>query len=87
VIQDTTVGDLLVWPLSDYFMNLLAIWQHNQPTFVDFIFNPGFIVVVLFWAMYFSSLIYYSGRDNLKRDSMTKAQNREDLAEMKDDIV
>jgi hypothetical protein len=35
--------------------------------------------------MYFSSLIYYSGRDDMKRYNMTKAQNRDDLAEMKDD--
>ena len=35
--------------------------------------------------MYLSSLIYYSGRDELKRYSMTKSQNREDLAEMKND--
>ena len=35
--------------------------------------------------MYLSSLIYYSGRDDLKRYKMTKAQNRDDLAEIKDD--
>jgi hypothetical protein len=37
--------------------------------------------------MYFSSLIYYTGRDQLKRDKMTKGQNRDDLAEMKNDEV
>ena len=52
---------------------------------MTFILNPGFIVLILYWAMYLSSVIYYSGRDDLKRYKMTKAQNREDLAEMKDD--
>jgi hypothetical protein len=37
--------------------------------------------------MYLSGVIYYSGRDSLKRDKMTKSQNRDDLAEMKDDDV
>jgi hypothetical protein len=37
--------------------------------------------------MYLSSLIYYSGRDDLRRYAMTKQQNREDLAELKDDTA
>jgi hypothetical protein len=37
--------------------------------------------------MYFSSLIYYSGQDDLKRFKMTKQQNRDDLAEVNDNDV
>jgi hypothetical protein len=80
-----TIDDIAIWPLSAYIANLGELWEHNRPTFVSFLFNPGFFVVILFWGMYLSSLIYYSGRDDLKRYSMTKAQNRDDLAELKDD--
>jgi len=37
--------------------------------------------------LYFSSLIYYQGEDDHKRLSMTKSQNRDDLAEMKNNSV
>jgi len=37
--------------------------------------------------MYVSSLVFYSGRDRKQRNSMTKSQNREDLAEIKDDEI
>ena len=70
-----------------YFENLQEIWQHNRPSFISFVIKPGFAVLVLFWAMYFSSLIYYSGQDSLKREQMTKSQNREDLAELKNDEI
>lgn len=80
-----TLEDVIKWPLDVYFANLGEIWQHNRPSFIGFVFKPGCIVLGLFWAMYLSSLIYYSGRDDLRRYSMTKSQNREDLAEMKDD--
>lgn len=52
---------------------------------LSFILKPGCIVLALFWAMYLSSMIYYSGRDDLRRFRMTKMQNRDDLAELKDD--
>lgn len=83
--RNVTLKDIIKWPLSLYFSNLQKLWQHNRPSFIMFITNPGFAVLVLFWAMYFSSLIYYSGRDDLKRFKMTKQQNRDDLAELKDD--
>ena len=44
-------------------------------------------IVLLFWFMYFSSLIYYSGRDRIRRNKMTKTQNRDDLAEINDDEI
>ena len=80
-----TIDDIAIWPLGAYIDNLGKLWLYNRPTFVGFLFNPGFVVVLLFWGMYLSSLIYYSGRDDLKRYHMTKAQNRDDLAELKDD--
>ena len=53
--------DVVRWPLDVYFANLGKLWQHSPISFVDFIFGPGFIVIVIFWGMYLSSLIYYSG--------------------------
>ena len=82
-----TLADIIKLPLSRYFTNMFELWQHNRPSFLSFIIKPGFIVLILFWAMYLSSLVYYSGRDDLKRFNMTKAQNREDLAELHDDDV
>jgi hypothetical protein len=78
------LSDIIKWPLDKYFENMLELWQHNRPSFISFVIKPGFVVLLLFWAMYLSSLIYYSGRDDLRRYSMTKMQNRDDLAEMKD---
>ena len=69
VQQVKTIGiaDIVRWPLGAYFDNLQQLWQHNRPSIMSFILNPGFIVLVLYWAMYISSVIYYSGRDDLKR--------------------
>ena len=66
--KEIEVSDIVRWPLSLYFENLQELWQHNRPSFISFVIKPGFAVLVLFWAMYFSSLIYYSGRDALKRE-------------------
>jgi hypothetical protein len=66
---------------------MYELWQHNRPSLISFIIKPGCIVLALFWAMYLSSLIYYSGRDDLMRFKMTKQQNRDDLAEIRDDEV
>jgi hypothetical protein len=82
-----TITDIVKWPLINYFENLYELWQHNRPSFISFIIKPGFIVVILFWLMYITSLVYYSGRDDLKRFAMTKEQNREDLAELKNDDI
>lgn len=81
------LSDIVRWPLDEYFANLGELWQHNRPSFLGFMLKPGCIVLGLFWAMYLSSLIYYSGRDDIRRYNMTKAQNREDLAELKDNDV
>jgi len=51
---------------------MYELWQHNRPSFISFIIKPGCAVLALFWAMYLSSLIYYSGRDDLRRFKMTK---------------
>lgn len=67
------VSDIVRWPLDVYIENLQEIWQHNRPSFLSFILKPGAIVLGIYWAMYFSSLIYYSGRDDLKRYEMTKS--------------
>ena len=58
---------------------------HKPPSVLSFFFKPGGYIVLLFWIMYFTSLIYYNGKDNVKRYYMTKGQNRNDLAEIKDD--
>jgi hypothetical protein len=79
------LADIIVMPLDKYFSNMYELWQHNRPSFLSFIIKPGFIVLILFWAMYMSSLIYYSGVDDLKRFKMTKGQDREDLAELNDE--
>ncbi len=81
------LDDIIKWPLDKYFSNMYELWQHNRPSFLQFIIKPGFSVLILFWAMYISSLFYYSGRDDLRRFKMTKQQNRDDLAELKDDEV
>ena len=81
------MSDIIKWPLDAYLANLYKLWQHNRPSFLSFIIKPGFAVLILFWLMYFSSLIYYSGRDDLKRFKMTKQQNRDDLAEQNDNQV
>ena len=54
---------------------------------IDFLLKPGTYVVLIFWFMYISSLVYYSGRDRRRRYNMTKSQNRDDLAEIKDKEV
>ncbi|CDW84379.1 neurohypophysial n-terminal domain containing protein [Stylonychia lemnae] len=81
-----TKEDLMV-PLDIYFKNLEELLQHKQPVPIEFIFKPGPYVVIIFWAMYITSLLYYAGRDKQRRYKMTKAQNREDLAEIKDQDV
>jgi hypothetical protein len=68
-----TLEDIIRWPLDKYFENLQELWQHNQPSFLGFVLKPGFIVLGLFWAMYLSSLVYYSGRDDIRRYNMTKS--------------
>jgi GPCR proteolysis site, GPS, motif len=70
--RNISISDIVRWPLSAYFANLKKLWQHNRPSLFEFIVKPGFAVLILFWAMYFSSLIYYSGQDDLKRFAMTK---------------
>ncbi len=72
VKRNITLKDIIKWPLDAYFANLYKLWQHNRPSFIGFVVKPGFAVLILFWAMYFSSLIYYSGQDELKRFKMTK---------------
>lgn len=37
--------------------------------------------------MYLTSLVYYTGKDRQKRYAMTKSQNRDDLAELKDNEI
>ena len=86
-IKALTISDIVKWPLNKYFSNLYELWQHNRPSFLSFIIKPGFIVLILFWLMYITSLVYYTGRDDLKRFAMTKDQNREDLAELNNDQV
>jgi hypothetical protein len=61
------LSDIIKWPLDAYFSNMYELWQHNRPSFISFVTKPGCAVVFLFWAMYLSSLVYYSGRDELKR--------------------
>eukprot|EP00347_Sterkiella_histriomuscorum_P014233 403361664 len=78
-----TKEDLQV-PLDRYFKNLQELLQHKQPQPTDFLLNPGSYVPLIFWFMYISSLIYYTGRDRKRRYNMTKSQNRDDLAEIKD---
>jgi len=72
VKRNVTLKDIIKWPLDAYFKKMYKLWQHNRPSFISFIIKPGFAVLILFWAMYFSSLIYYSGQDDLKRFKMTK---------------
>jgi hypothetical protein len=67
------LADIIKWPLDAYFANMAELWQHARPSFLSFILKPGCIVLGLFWAMYLSSLVYYSGRDDLKRYAMTKS--------------
>ena len=86
VVPVIGLEDVVRWPLDVYFANLAKVWEHSPISFINFVLGPGFIVLGLFWAMYLSSLIYYSGSDDLKRGKMTKAQNRDDLAELKDDV-
>ena len=74
-------------PFEDYFKNLMELLQHKQPNPFDFLFKPGIYIVIVFWFMYASSVVYYSGTDRLKRRKMTKSQNRDDLAEIKDNKV
>ncbi len=64
---------------------MFELWQHNRPSLLSFIIKPGFAVLILFWAMYLSNLVYYSGSDDLRRYNMTKEQNPDDLAELHDD--
>eukprot|EP00347_Sterkiella_histriomuscorum_P002038 403369714 len=78
-----TKADLMV-PLDRYFDNLEELLQHKTPRNLDMLFKPGTYVVLIFWFMYISSLVYYSGRDRIRRSKMTKKQIREDLAEIKD---
>jgi hypothetical protein len=84
-ISTLTLEDIIKLPLDKYFSNMYELWQHHRPHFLSFLIKPGFVVLILFWSMYFSSLVYYSGRDELRRFNMTKSQNREDLAELHDD--
>jgi hypothetical protein len=81
------VEDLVRWPLQAYFENLGNLWKRYPPNFLTFIFKPGFAFIVLFWVLYFSSLIYYQGQDDHRRLRMTKSQNRDDLAEMQNNTV
>ncbi|CDW88931.1 neurohypophysial n-terminal domain containing protein [Stylonychia lemnae] len=80
------LGELLV-PFGEYFQNLQELLQHKTPNPVNFIFKPGPYLVIIFWFMYISSIVYYSGSDRQKRSKMTKSQNRHDLAEIKDDQI
>ena len=58
--------------------------QHKQPSNIEFFMKPGLYVVLIFWFLYTTSLVFYSGKDRIKRYNMTKSQNRDDLAEIKD---
>lgn len=49
--------------------------------------KPCLFVAIIFWGFYLSGLAYYSGRDKQRRYAMTKKQNRQDLAEIKDDEI
>ena len=71
-------------PFDKYFKNLEELLQHKKPQPLNLLFKPGPYVVLIFWLMYLSSLFYYTGRDRIRRDKMTKSQNRDDLAEIKD---
>lgn len=74
-------------PLSRYWSNLHELLQHKKPTLVSFIFKPGIYIVLVFWVFYLSSLVYYTGKDRMERYTMTKMQNRDDLAEIKDNSI
>ena len=74
-------------PYDIYWNNLQELIQHKKPSFVSFITKPGGYVVLIFWIMYATGLIYYSGKDRIGRNTMTKSQNRDDLAEMKDNEI
>ncbi|CDW75719.1 neurohypophysial n-terminal domain containing protein [Stylonychia lemnae] len=78
-----TKEDLIV-PFDRYFKNLEELLQHKTPSPIDFMFKPGIYVVLAFWFMYISGLVYYSGRDRKNRQNMTKKQIRNDLAEIPD---
>ncbi|CDW71957.1 neurohypophysial n-terminal domain containing protein [Stylonychia lemnae] len=80
------IEDLIV-PFDKYFKNLEELLQHKTPSLIEFIFKPGIYIVLLFWLMYISSLFYYTGKDKIKREKMTKSQIRDDLAEIKDDKI
>jgi len=84
---EPTLQDLVVFPLSKYFSNIPMLMRHKQPTVLSFLLKPGLYLVILFWFMYCTSMVYYSGKDRLRRYKMTKAQNRDDLAEMKNDEI
>ena len=56
--------DLLV-PFEDYFKNLSELMQHKQPNPFDFLFKPGMYIVLIFWFMYISSMVFYTGRDRI----------------------
>ena len=54
---------------------------------INFISKPALYLLLLFWFFYLSSIIYYSGKDKKLRNSMTKSQIRDDLAEIRDDQI
>jgi len=81
-----TLREIMV-PYDIYWSNLQELIQHKKPSFVSFITKPGGYVVLIFWIMYATGLIYYSGKDRIGRNTMTKSQNRDDLAEMKDNEI
>ncbi|CDW89849.1 neurohypophysial n-terminal domain containing protein [Stylonychia lemnae] len=85
-VGNIELGELLV-PFGQYFSNLQELLQHKTPNPISFIFKPGPYIVIFFWFMYISSIVYYSGSDRLKRNKMTKSQNRIDLAEISDDQI
>lgn len=74
-------------PYNNYWSNLGKLMQHKRPTALDFILKPGLYIILVFWFFYLTGLVYYSGRDHQHRKNMTKAQNRDDLAEMKDNDI
>jgi hypothetical protein len=69
---------------SQYLNRLVELAQHKSPSIGIFITKPGFWILFAFWFSYCTSVIFYVGKDALKRLQMTKEQNRDDLAELKD---
>ncbi|CDW84369.1 neurohypophysial n-terminal domain containing protein [Stylonychia lemnae] len=78
---EISLTDLRV-PLKYYMKNLQELLQHKQPDPLEFFLKPGIYVIVIFWFMYITGVVYYSGRDQKRRYKMTKSQNRDDLAEI-----